>query len=310
MPATGVRAPERMLVAVRAMAPVAGRPPNSGDATFAMPCAISSTLGSWRSPDMRSATTADSSDSIAPSSAIVTASGTSPGSSSGRNAGTCSSGRPVGMPPKRLPMVSTGRPSSQAARVPPSSATTAGGTRSVRRRTPNSTTSVTAPSAAVAGATVGSASQRTFMRSTNSPGAAPSVERPRKSLICVLAISTAMPLVKPITTGRGMKRTVEPRRAAPSAIRSTPAIIVHVNSPSMPCRCTTPATTTTNAPVGPPIWQREPPSAEIRKPVTIAHAMPDAGGSPDAIANAIASGSATKPTVMPARTSAASVPRS
>ena len=28
----------------------------------------------------------------------------------------------------------------------------------------------------------------------------------------------------------------------------------------------TPATMTTNAPVGPPIWTREPPSAEIRKP--------------------------------------------
>ena len=29
------------------------------------------------------------------------------------------------------------------------------------------------------------------------------------------------------------------------------------------------ATTTTKAPVGPPIWYREPPSAEIRKPATI-----------------------------------------
>ena len=36
MPATGVRAPERMLVAVRAIAPVAGRPPNSGDAMLAI----------------------------------------------------------------------------------------------------------------------------------------------------------------------------------------------------------------------------------------------------------------------------------
>ena len=73
MPATGVRAPERMLVAVRAMAPVAGRPPNSGDAMLAMPCAISSTFGLCRSPLMRSATTADISDSIAPSRATVSA---------------------------------------------------------------------------------------------------------------------------------------------------------------------------------------------------------------------------------------------
>jgi hypothetical protein len=38
----------------------------------------------------------------------------------------------------------------------------------------------------------------------------------------------------------------------------------------MPKRATMPATMTTNAPVGPPIWVREPPSAEIRKPATTA----------------------------------------
>jgi hypothetical protein len=63
MPATGVRAPARMLVAVRAMAPVAGRPPNSADAVLATPCATSSALERWRPPVMPSATTADSSDS-------------------------------------------------------------------------------------------------------------------------------------------------------------------------------------------------------------------------------------------------------
>ena len=60
-------------MAVRAMAPVAGRPPNSGETMLAMPCAISSTLGLCRSPLMRSATTADISDSIAPSMATVSA---------------------------------------------------------------------------------------------------------------------------------------------------------------------------------------------------------------------------------------------
>ena len=79
MPATGVLAPERMLVAVRAMAPVAGRPPNSGEAMLAMPCANSSTFGLCRSPLIRSATTADISDSIAPSIATVSAGGSSVG---------------------------------------------------------------------------------------------------------------------------------------------------------------------------------------------------------------------------------------
>ena len=45
IPATGVCAPERMLVAVRAMAPVAGSPPKRGDMMLAMPWPTSSTLG-------------------------------------------------------------------------------------------------------------------------------------------------------------------------------------------------------------------------------------------------------------------------
>jgi len=77
-----------------------------------------------------------------------------------------------------------------------------------------------------------------------------------------------------------------------------------MNSPSTPCCATMAATTTTNAPVGPPIWKREPPRAEIRNPVTIAQYRPACGATPDEIANAIASGNATRPTVTPAIRSA------
>ena len=73
MPATGVRPPFFTFVAVRAMAPVAGIPPNSGEAMFAMPWATSSMLERWRPPIMPSATTAESSDSIAASNAMVKA---------------------------------------------------------------------------------------------------------------------------------------------------------------------------------------------------------------------------------------------
>ena len=73
MPATGDTAPQRILVAVRAIAPVAGNPPKRGDRILAKPCATSSTLGLCWSPLMRSATTADMSDSIAPSRATVIA---------------------------------------------------------------------------------------------------------------------------------------------------------------------------------------------------------------------------------------------
>ena len=42
IPAIGVRPPLLMLVIVRAMAPVAGIPPNIGEARLATPCATSS----------------------------------------------------------------------------------------------------------------------------------------------------------------------------------------------------------------------------------------------------------------------------
>ena len=118
MPATGVFAPDRMLVAVRAIAPVAGSPPTSGDITFATPCAISSTLGLWRSPDIRSATTADNSDSIAPSIATVIAGESRVRIRSGRNWGRRICGRPGRNPAEiGLDCLDTGSPSLQAIAV-------------------------------------------------------------------------------------------------------------------------------------------------------------------------------------------------
>ena len=61
---------------------------------------------------------------------------------------------------------------------------------------------------------------------------------------------------------------------------------------------------TMNAPAGPPICTLEPPRAEIRKPAMMAVHSPACGDRPEAMANAMASGSATMPTVMPAPASA------
>ena len=74
--------------------------------------------------------------------------------------------------------------------------------------------------------------------------------------------------------------------------------------PSKPCAAITPATITTNAPVGPPICTREPPSAEIRTPAMIAVISPSRGLAPLAIPSAIANGRATIATVRPASASA------
>ena len=68
---------KKLFVAVLAMAPVAGIPPKIGEAMFATPCAINSMFESCLEPIIPSATTAESKDSIAASTAIEIAVGKS-----------------------------------------------------------------------------------------------------------------------------------------------------------------------------------------------------------------------------------------
>ena len=129
MPATGVLAPERILVAVRAMAPVTGMPPNRGLAILANPCATNSALELWRSPLMESATTAESRLSSAARMATVSADGSRGRIKSARNCGMWIGGRARLMPPNLLPMVSRGKWKRAATKVAASSATIEPGTR-------------------------------------------------------------------------------------------------------------------------------------------------------------------------------------
>src|SRR5262249_18452159 len=73
----GERAPKRILVVVRAIAPVAGMPPKKGQTILATPKAMSSALGLCLVLAMPSATTAESRDSMAPSMAMAKADGKS-----------------------------------------------------------------------------------------------------------------------------------------------------------------------------------------------------------------------------------------
>jgi hypothetical protein len=98
-----------MFVAVRAMAPVAGIPPIMGEAILATPWAINSMLERWRLPVMPSATTAESNDSIPANTAIVNAGELIFVISSKLMLGKCGIGNVFGTPPKRLPIVSSGR---------------------------------------------------------------------------------------------------------------------------------------------------------------------------------------------------------
>src|SRR3989338_7458771 len=75
IPARGVLAPVLILVAVLAIAPVAGIPPNNTAPIFAIPCAISSQFDLCLFPVIPSATTADRRDSIPAKNAMVKAAG-------------------------------------------------------------------------------------------------------------------------------------------------------------------------------------------------------------------------------------------
>src|SRR5574344_3127333 len=106
MPATGVRPPFLIFVAVRAIAPVAGMPPKIGLTMFATPCAISSIFESCFAPIIPSATTALSSDSIAPSTAIEIAEGNNSFIVEMLKSGSWGDGNVDGIEPYREPIVS------------------------------------------------------------------------------------------------------------------------------------------------------------------------------------------------------------
>ena len=133
-PDTGDVAPDRTLVTVRAMVPVAGMPPKNGTTKLATPCAISSWFGSCLGrPEIWSATRAHSSDSTAPSSAIVMVGAISSRTVSHEKSGNAKAGSVRGMPPKREPIVSTGRCNTKASAVRVSSATMGPGRRAAMR---------------------------------------------------------------------------------------------------------------------------------------------------------------------------------
>jgi len=91
--------------------------------------------------------------------------------------------------------------------------------------------------------------------------------------LVMLAIRIAIPFVKPTTTGRGKYFTMLPMPVTPSSTRSRRHHRAREQSVD-PVLRDDPATTTTKAPVGPPICVLGSPSSEIRNPVTIAQYQP------------------------------------
>ena len=303
IPATGVRPPARTFVAVRAIAPVAGSPATSDEPRLATPCARSSASGRCRAPGtIRSATTAERSDSIPARKAITRAEGRSSAIRATDTSGSAGQGSRSGSAPKRPSIVATpGRTAASA--DPAATARIRPGQRGAARRKPAIIAIVASPTARDGSETVPRAAQSAGTRSRNPAGSC-ARRIPRRSLIWLVAMIAAMPRVKPLITASGTSPMIRPARKSPAAIRITPAMKVAITSPSKPCAAITPATTTMNAPVGPPICTRLPPSAEIRNPATTAVTRPVTGSAPLAIAMARLSGMATMATVTPVNRSA------
>ena len=271
MPASGLLPPLRMLVAVRAIAPVAAKPPNIGAAMLAMPWPISSWFESCLVPAMPSATTADSSDSIAPSMAMAKAGPISSSACASVMLGSVKLGNPSGMPPNALPMVVTPLNwkidwMTVAATIP----TSGPGTRCRPRMRLEKITSsrLASASAVVAMCRCGRACSRcqNFWWKWSPVTAG----RPKKSFHWPTQMMTPMPAVKPTITGSGMNLMTTPSRATPSKARMTPAIRVAICRPSTPYLAVMPARITMKAPVGPAICTRLPPNTETSRPAMIA----------------------------------------
>ena len=104
-------------------------------------------------------------------------------------------------------------------------------------------------------------------------------------------------------TGHGMNVTARPSPVHPAVRTISPARTVTSTRLPVPCWETIGARTTAMAPVGPDTWTWEPPNTAATRPATTAVISPAAAPTPELIPNASASGSATTPTVMPARMS-------
>ena len=168
-------------------------------------------------------------------------------------AGRAKPGSACGIPPKREPMVSTGNSKLTATMVAMASAMMVPGMRpknakpvpgmaavsglavpglfrcsmEVSRGQIRMTASDARPSAIVVQLRVSRFRLMIMTCEMKSAGIL-SMDRPRKSLTCDMAMVMAMPLVNPITMAIGMKRMNEPMPVNPMTNSSTPAIMVEM----------------------------------------------------------------------------------
>jgi hypothetical protein len=150
---------------------------------------------------MLSATTADSRLSIAPRRVNASAAGKSSCTLSSDSIGRCGAGIACGMPPKRLPIVSTGNPTSQTTREARPTVIRKAGQCGLKRRTVRMAAIASTETARAAAFTVGSAAASAWSFGTIGPGSPLGKVRPSSSLSWLAKMITAIPDVNPTVTG-------------------------------------------------------------------------------------------------------------
>ena len=185
-------------------------------------------------PIMPSATTADSSDSTAPSAAMAKAGPDQLPASASETCGSDSAGNPA---PGSRRSGCRSSPPEDAADAPARSSGSArrrapayGGSPGARARGSASVAERHADRGRIDGPDVRGVDAQPlddFRRALVS-------RSPSTSRSCWTTMITAMPEVKPVTTGKGMNLIAAPSRARPKPIRSTPAMSVATVSPSIP----------------------------------------------------------------------------
>ena len=177
MPATGVRPPAFTFVAVRAIAPVAGRPRKSGEAMLAAPCEINSAFDLCAPPIIRSATVAESSDSMPARNAMVSADGSRSTARSVLMGGICGVGRPFGKLPYLAATVSTVGNATTATTLAAMTTNTSHGIFGASFRRIRIAARLPIPSASAAGSTVSRMIQSPLILGRKSAGSAPPSSR-------------------------------------------------------------------------------------------------------------------------------------
>ena len=150
---------------------------------------------------MPSATTADKSNSMAPSSAKAMASGSTASAFAIENNGNPGSGNSRGTPPNRLPMVSTGNAKAQAARLATRTAISRPGQFGRSRLSTTISTMLTAAIDIAETFAVGRPCVSATSFGISSPGSLPARAMPKRSLSWLAKMITAMPAVNPTVTG-------------------------------------------------------------------------------------------------------------